>query len=171
MDRGMVSTKFKYISENTLRLTQEILKSEDLIKYIYHVDSSPLNNNLAEVSSSQIIKNNFTFAPFNNVILEDTKVMVFFYPFRSEQTYDYATTDDIYQMDIIVPYQYWLFDDLFGFRAYAIADEVSKAIDGKSIAGIGRTLIINWESYKVNNTHAGLTLLIKVTNSSYTSGR
>lgn len=161
------SLKFKHMSKNTLKLIFAMLLNQNLVRYIHYLgDYNPLDSNLPNVNYVEVKDSSFVMTKFNPEILKETKTMIFFNPQRGRFT-GQVTAGDMYQMDIIIPYTYWVIKNTSELRAYSIAHEVAQVIDQKNVAGIGNVEITGWESYKVDDTFSGLTLYMEVTNATY----
>lgn len=147
-----------------------MLTNQNLLRYVSYLgDYNPVDSRLPDIESQDVKSNNLVLTKFNELILDETQVTLFFNPLNSMFT-GQATSNDVYTLDIIIPYKYWLINNTSELRAYSIAYEVGQSIDQKNIAGIGNVEIMNWESYKVNDRFSGVTLFIKVTNSSLSEG-
>lgn len=154
------------MSENTTKLKVALLKNQDLLRYIHYLgDFNPLDASLENVDDVIVDKYNFVLTPYNPEILSQSKIMIFLNPFTG--MYDKSVTaDDVYALDIIVPYKFWVINETSELRAYSIAHQIAKTIDQKKVAGIGNVVIRRYKAYKVDDTFAGLTLFIEVTNAS-----
>ncbi len=177
MESRIVSTKFKYISENILKIILALLPNQNLLRYIHYLDEEnkhPLDPTLPNVSAGIIKNNNFIFTHFNEEILTEAKVLIFFNSRHGRFSHKNALSEDIFQMDIIVPYDFWMIetDGTLELRAYSIAYEIAKVLEEKSdIAGIGKLSIIDYDSAKVSDRHSRLTLFMKASNFTFTGGK
>ncbi len=177
MESRIVSTKFKYISENILKIILALLPNQNLLRYIHYLDEEnkhPLDPALPDVSARNVKNDNFVFAHFNEEILTETKILIFFNPRYGRFSPKDALSEDIFQMDIIVPYAFWMIetDGTLELRAYSIAYEIAKVLEEKSdIAGIGKLSIIDYDSAKVSDRHSRLTLFMKASNFTFTGGK
>ena len=166
-----ISSKFKFISENTIKIVNEMLSNQNLVKYIHYLDREhPLNSDRPDVSAREVRDKNFVFTHFNEDILVETQILVFVNPNRGRFPSNRVVAGDIYRMDIIIPNRYWMIGDTLELRAFSIAHEIALEIDNKNIAGVGSVIITDWDSYKVNDKYSGLTLLIEVSNVAVKSG-
>lgn len=161
------SLKFKHMSKNTTKIMFAMLTNQDLLRYIHYMgDYDPLDTNLGNVSLATVRRDNFVLTPFNPEILLNTKTMLFLNPY-SGRFNKRATADDVYTLDIVVPYDYWIVGETSELRAYSIAHQISKSIDQKNIVGVGNAVVSSYKAYKVDDTFAGITLFIEVSNASY----
>ena len=163
------SQKFKYISDNTSKLVNEMLSNENLIKYIYYLDNEkhPLDPSNPPVSSSRVIDKNFKFVLFDDNIVTDTQILVFFNPVMNDYR-GVTLSVDTFTMDIAIPNKYWIIynNGNIQLRAYEIAYEVAKAIDGKNITGIGDVEIVNAQTGRIGSKGVSvISMAIKVKNS------
>ncbi len=163
------SLKLKHISENTSKLVTAILLNQDLLKYIYYLDNAvhPLDKSNADVSWLKVRDSNFIFAHFNEEILTDKKILVFFNPMTSDFR-NPTLSKDIYSLSVAIPHRYWVIGNNSGFelRGWSIMREIAKTIDQKNIAGIGDVLMTNVQAGKLNNSFSIISCSIETTNAS-----
>lgn len=158
-----LSLKFKHISMNVTKLILAVITNQNFLRYVSYLDhEDPLSSQRDDISPLDVKDDNFILTKFNDKILRESKIVIFFNPYEGSFTHR-ASNVSTYTMDIIVPYDYWIIEDTGELRAYSIAHEIAKVIDQKNVAGIGLVDIASWESYKVNNSFSGLTLAIRVT--------
>lgn len=144
-----------------------MLTNQDLLRYIHYLgDYNPLDKELEDVGVATVKNENFILMPFNPKILLNTKTMLFLNPFTGQFDKSVAA-DDVYALDIVVPYDFWIIGETSELRAYSIAHQVAESVDQKKIAGVGNVVIDSYKAYKVDDTFAGITLFIKVSNASY----
>ena len=146
--------KFKYISENTSNLVNEMLNNQNLAKYIYYLDNEkhPLDPSNPFVSPRHVINKNFKFVLFDDNIVADTQVLVFVNPVMNDYR-GVTLSIDTFTMDVAIPNKYWIIyngGDI-QLRAYEIAYETAKAIDGKSITGIGDVEIVSAQTGRIGS--------------------
>lgn len=156
------SIKFKHISTNRMKILNELLGNQRLLKYIFYLDEQPLSNE--DVNPSVVRDKNFVFTKFDESIITETEIKIFFTTENIIFPRGNTTAPTFYMMDIILHNKYWTMYRSMIERPYAIADEIAKSIDQKSIAGVGRVWIGEAPSYKVNQSHAGVSLRIEVEN-------
>lgn len=163
------SQKFKYISRNTLELVNVMLTNQNLIKYIHYLDNTkhPLDSSNPPVSPRYIIDKNFKFVLFDNNIVTDKQVLIFFNP--AINNYRGTTLSiDTFIMDIVIPNKYWIIynkNNDMQLRAYEIAYEIAKVVDGKNITGIGDVEIVNAQTSRIGSKGISvMTIMIEVKN-------
>lgn len=148
------SQKFKYISENTSRLVNEMLKNQNLAKYIYYLDNEkhPLDPSNPPVSPIRVRDRNFKFVLFDDNIVTDTQILIFFNPVMNNYR-GITLSVDTFTMDVVIPNRYWIMynNGDIELRAYEIAYEVAKAIDGKNITGIGDVEVVSAQTGRVGS--------------------
>lgn len=158
----MESTKFLKIENNLLNLLEVILNSQNILKYIYYIDSNdPLSE--SDISIDLIENGNIILTLYNEDILSDKNVCLFLNPIRGDLSKQPLSNLD-YSLDIIMNTSLWIISGKGELRAYRIADEFAKLVDGKNITGIGDVIITRFESYKLGKDFSGLSLLIKINN-------
>lgn len=151
------------MSVNTTKIVMSMLGNQNLLRYLSYLEDNPLDKSLPNISPMVVKQNNVVLTQFNQDILMDTKILMFINPFKGRFTFK-TLANDVYAIEIIIPYKYWLIEDTGELRAFSIAYEIAKTIDQQNIAGIGDVNIIEWNSYKINEIFSGLTLFIEVTN-------
>lgn len=162
------SQKFKYISENTSKLVNEMLSNQDLIKYIHYLDNKkhPLDPSNPPVSARQVMNENFEFVLFNDNIVTDTQILIFFNPVINDYR-GKTLSVDTFAMDIAIPNRYWIIQNKDGIqlRAYEIAYEVAKSIDGKNITGIGDVEIVSTQTGRIGSKGVSvISIVIEIKN-------
>lgn len=154
------SGKFKFIGQNLDKMMYMIVTNQNILRYMKYLDYDPLSTNQPDVTEDDLV-GQFVTDLFDSETMEATKVKLFFHPL--EGVLDIQPVGyDIYMLDIVIPTNYWKIQSRGEFRAFKIAEEISKRIDGQKIAGIGEIDIIKWKTYKVESTHKGLSLWVKV---------
>lgn len=158
----MESTKFTKIETNLLKLLEVILNSQNILKYIYYIDSNdPLSE--SDVSIDLIENGNIILTLYNESIITSKGVYLFLNPLRGDLSKQ-PLSDLSYSLDVIMDTTLWIIQGKGELRAYRIADEFAKLVDGKNITGIGDVVITKFDSFKLGNDFSGLSLLIKINN-------
>ena len=162
------SQKFKYISDNTSKLVNEMLTNQNLAKYIYYLDNKkhPLDPSNPSISPIRVRDKNFKFVLFDDNIVTDTQILVFVNP--AMNNYRGTTLSiDTFVMDVAIPNKYWVINNGgdIQLRAYEIAYEVAKAIDGKNITGIGDVEIVSTRTGRIGSKGVSvISMMIEVKN-------
>jgi len=158
------SLKFKHMSKNTIKLLFTLLSNQSLLRYVHYLgDYNPLDSNLSDVDASEVKSNNFVLTKFNEKILNETKISIFFNPHRGHFNKS-TTAKHIYELVVVIPYKYWVIEDISELRAFSIADEIAKTIDQENIVGIGDVSIVDYDTFKLNNEFSGLAMYIETIN-------
>lgn len=158
------SFKFKHIENNLIKLLTLIVSNQNILKYIYYIDSDdPLSQ--PDVTEDLIENGNIILTPFNPEVLSQEKICMFFNPYEGNLK-NQPLSDIVFLIDLIIPTNKWLLSGLGQIRAFRIADEIAQDIDQKNVAGIGQTEIERFRMFKLNDVYSGLTLWIKVNSSS-----
>lgn len=153
-----VSYKFRNLEKNLIKLILPIANNENIKRYLCYLDEDPLDKNKPDITKN-IINEYIYLMPFNEKTLNDSKVMIFYYPEYGDLRRK-PTGTHRFLMDIICPYSAWIFQGKM--RPIEIANEVSKLIDGKNIAGVGEVNITNYKSGKLDETYGFFTLFIEI---------
>ena len=156
------SIKFKHISTNRMKIIQELLKNQRLLKYLTYLNDNPLSG--ADVNAGIVLKDNIVLTKFNPNILTETKILMFLTTDIIRFGRGRVTDDTIYNLDIVLPNDKWTIYSNMVERPLAIADEIAKSIDQQRVAGIGEVWISSVNTGKVNDDYAVLNLKISVAN-------
>lgn len=144
-----------------------MLTNQDLLRYIHYLgDYDPLDKRLEDVGMAKVKQDNFVLTLFNPTILTNTKAMLFLNPYNGRFRKG-STANDVFTLDIVIPYDYWIISDTSELRAYSIAYQIAKTIDQKNIAGVGNVAIVDYKAFKVDDTFSGVTLLLEIENATY----
>lgn len=165
-----ISLKFKHINENATKITDKLLKNKDFLRYIKILSDTPLEHDIplndlqSNMIDSRDSDGHIVLKEFDEDVLTETKIKIFFHPWQPQNFTDYVYSD-IYIMDIIVPSNNLILEGSGVWRTFAIAEIVAQEIDNQRVAGLGKCEIINYNEQKVNNApYTGLRLTIKVNN-------
>lgn len=155
------SQKFKFIEQNLSNMLVMITASKEFARYVYYLDDNPLDTEKSDVTVDLIDSGNIILDLFDETILTEAQIKIFFNPFDGSletQPLGY----DIFTLDIVMPKRYWRLKGLGQFRAYRIAYEIAQKIDGKNVAGIGKVEITKYRTFKTSEgKYCGLTLFIR----------
>jgi hypothetical protein len=165
-----VSNKFRFIGNNLLSILQKVITNQNFLRYIKYLYNDPLSPTYSDITGRLIDfinSEDILLRPFDPTVLEESKVRVFFYPHRGNFP-DRASSVDTLALDILVPWNYWILEGKSQLRAYEIAYEFCKSIDGQQVNGAGTKLveITDWQQYKVNDQFGLLNLHLTVSNAS-----
>ncbi len=157
------SFKFKHIENNLLKLLSLILGSQNILKYIYYINS---NNPLSEsdVEISLLDNGNIILTPFDPATLSEESVRVFLNPL--EGSFNSLSLSNLtFLIDIILPVNKWLIGGMGQIRCFRLADEISQLLDQQKTMGMTESEITKFRIYKVDDKYAGMSLWIKVNSS------
>ena len=160
---GYSSLKFKNIEKDLITIITLIQSNQNICRYILYLDNDPLDTSKSDITDNLINSENIIPSIFDSTVTEFSEVKIYVYP-KQGSLREKPLGDIYFNVDIIVPDDYWILAGLGQFRAFRIADEISMMIDGQSeIAGIGAINIVNFVSYKVSQTnYSGLSLRILI---------
>lgn len=159
------SMKLENIEKHLIDILTLIDSNQNIKRYLKYLSDSPL-----EITQSQpdieesLINENIILTPFNENILEESKVFLFFNPFQGNLS-SFSVGKEIYTIDIVTHLNKWLLSGEGKIRTFRIGSEISKMIDSKDVTGVGKVTLDNFKVFK-NDKYAGLTLWIKVNSSS-----
>ena len=156
------SIKFKHMSTNRMKIIQELLKNQRLLKYLTYLNDNPLSG--VDVSAGKVLKDNFILTKYDEDVLSETQIKLFFTTDIIRFNRGRVVDDTIYNLDIVLPNNKWTIYSNMIERPLAIADEIAKSIDQQRVAGIGEIWISAVNTGKVNSTYSFLNLKISVAN-------
>lgn len=162
-----VSLKFQHIENNLVKLFTLLYENKNISKYVYYLVDNPLS--MPDVTVDLLENGNYLLTVFDDKILQEEKVRIFLNPYSGDLR-NIPIGEITYVMDIIVPNTKWILHGLGQIRAFRIADEFSKMVDGQYVAGLGQVNITNFRMYKVNDSYSGVSLFIKVNTSTLKGG-
>lgn len=162
-----VSLKFQHIENNLVKLFTLIYENKNISKYVYYLVDDPLS--MPDVTVDLLENGNYLLTVFDDKVLEEEKVRIFLNPYSGDLR-NIPIGEITYIMDIVVPNAKWILRGLGQIRAFRIADEFSKMVDGQYVAGLGQVNITNFRLFKVNNSYSGISLFIKVNTSTLKGG-
>lgn len=144
-----ISPKYVGFSNNLYEVAKKILANQNLLRYVYYIgiDKHPLDKSLKDVSSSVIFNKHMEFRYVRDEVLNDNRVMLFLNPARNNFRANTLSTQH-YVLDIIVADKDRVIraphdsQSPIELRAYSIAREVAKSIDGQRIGSIGTVDIV-----------------------------
>lgn len=157
------SLKFANIENNLLKLLDLILNNQNILKYIYYIDS---NNPLSEsnVSTNLLESGNIILTPFDPTVLTEESIRMFINPL--EGSFNNSSLSNLtFLVDVIIPINKWLISGMGQIRTFRIFDELSQDIDQQRVMGITQTEIIKFRIYKVDDKYSGMSVWIKVNSS------
>ena len=154
------SLKFERIEINLEKLLKLLSENKNIQKYIYYLTNNPLLE--VDVPIDLIDEGYILPTLYDGGTFEDEMVRVFINPVRGNLE-GFTLGDIFYNLDIIVPRLKWSLKDIGKYRAYRIADEFSRMVDGQDVAGVGEVKIIGFNTTMVSNKqYFCLSLGIKV---------
>lgn len=153
------SFKFALIEKNLEKLVELLIHNEDFKKYIYYLDDDPLSQ--SDVKEDLFKTGNIIMSMFDTKTLDKNKVTVCINPSEGDLQNN-PLSDLIITIDIIVPCVKWTLANQGRFRAFRIADEITKSIDQKHVMGIGEVNVFHFKTYKVSTNLSGLTLWVRI---------
>ena len=130
----MNSLKFEHIESNLVKLFTLLQSNQNIAKYVYYLVDDPLSK--PDVVVDLYEQENYLLTIFDEAIPESEKVRIFLNPYVGSFK-NLGIGDISYEMDIVVPKSKWLLKGMGKLRAFCIANEFNKMVDGKPVAGIG----------------------------------
>ena len=161
---NIISTKFKYTSENKMKLLFAILENTELRKWIYHLTNSPWEE--PKVSIDDILKRNICTSKFSEEILTESKVLLLLDPVDGGFNPNLMSVEN-WAITIALPNEFWFMEQHGMERTFEIAHLIAETIDDQRLAGIGKVLITSYRTYNINQRWTALTLFTEVVNHNY----
>lgn len=163
----MNSLKFEHIESNLVKLFTLLQSNQNIAKYVYYLVDDPLSK--PDVVVDLYEQENYLLTIFDEAIPESEKVRIFLNPYVGSFK-NLGIGDISYEMDIVVPKSKWLLKGMGKLRAFCIANEFNKMVDGKPVAGIGNTSIDNFKVFKINAIYSCLSVIINTKTSTLKDG-
>ncbi len=167
-----ISLKFKHIGTNTVKMLTPIITNQNLLRYLTYLTDEPLAQQAYNQSNQLVSQPDITnipigdtviLTPFSPDIIDEEKIIMFFYPLRGDSSNFVGT--DIYEIVLTCPLRFFILQGSGEFRLFMMAYEIAKMLDSQpEIAGCGNIEIKNWQIFKVSDNNVGLSLLVHVKN-------
>lgn len=164
MLENIISTKFKYTSENKMNLLFAILENDELRKWLYYLTDNPSTE--PDVSVDAILSRNINTAKFSEEILTESKVILLIDPVDGGFNENRMSVEN-WAVTIILPNEFWFMPQYGKERTFEIAHLIAQTIDDQRLTGIGRVLITSYRTYNINQRWTALTLFTEVVNHNY----
>ena len=154
------SLKFANVETHLNTIIGAILGNEDFRKYVIYLIDNPLSESVVP-SEEDVMRDVILPMPFNDKLLKDN-VTVFIYP--GDMSFGGSAIGNFqFVIDIVIPNEFWLLPGMAKLRVFRIADEISKSIDQKRIAGVHENVITRAKPYSLSREFSGMTMTIPVT--------
>jgi hypothetical protein len=174
----MESTKFKYLDDNLKLIVSKLSDNQNFVRYVMYLTNDPLALNYKDESGKLISQpnininlidtGNVVLDDFSQEILKEEKVILFLHSSRG--TFDIATSNDLFAIDITYPFTRGILKGFGRTRYNQIAYEFCRSIDMKDV-GIGQVKVYDYIKGSINDKYGILTLLFKICNASVAIGK
>lgn len=137
------------MSDNLILLINELIKIQNLAKYLNYNQENPLSQPDMKLPASSLVMKKIHPYPFDPVTQEEdaTEIRVY-YP---EGAFDTGSMKTFLHFDIVCAKNYWLLsDEKSGIRPYMIMHEILKHFDGVSVGTLGRIDFTNFAHLHIN---------------------
>ena len=149
-------------------MSNQIVRNQNFCRYITYLgdEKHPLSLDLKNVSPMKVLNENFRFTIYDEDVIKDNKIMIFFNPiehdFRSP-----SMSIEIFQIDLVVPNKDWVIKQGADveLRAYSIMNELAQQIDQQNVAGVGKVEISQSRVQSINKGYSIISAMITVANS------
>lgn len=157
------STRYQNISMDLNKIADELLKNENLLKWLTYLVDDPLS--LPKVPKKRVLGNQIVLTRVNPNIMQEAETKLFIIPKGGKDHRVGLLTDTVFEVNIVSPHRTGYIYPYRVDRYAEIASEIASSLDRKHIAGVGDMVVsTQFTSYKVDETYAGLMLHITVTN-------
>ena len=158
------TSSFLSVEKDLTTITGMMLKNERLKRLLYYTTPDALDKkNITSESSYELFGKNIRIVP--KLVIDQTVenyVIISFDNFAPNATTP-EFRDHVISFDIICHFDQWYLKDC-QLRPYKIAAEIDSMIDGKHLAGIGKTQFLGANYILLNDEFAGFSLLYSVIN-------
>lgn len=156
--------KFNHIEKHLTDILDLICNNQKIKRYLTYLSDDPLAITAGQPDiEDDLVNENILIAPFREKALTENKALLFIHPDEGNFEYD-EIGEETYTIDLALPLAHWLLSSK-ELRAFRIAAEIAKLIDGKEVTGIGKVKISKFKCFKTDEPFAGVTLWIKVKSS------
>lgn len=157
-------SSFLSIEKDLNTITNLMFKNERLKRLLYYTTPNALDRkNLTEEETFSLFGKQIRIVP--KLVIDKTVenyIIISFDNFTPNAT-NPEFRDHIISFDIICHFDQWHLKD-FQLRPYKIAAEIDSMIDGKHLAGIGKTQFLGANQIILNDEFAGISLMYSVIN-------
>lgn len=156
--------KLQLLSPNLVMMLQEVLKDEEIVKYLNYNDKTPLSKPSPTLPANDLMLNKVFPFPFDvNVTTEEGSQVRIYFPkgfFKSKE----IVTDTVVVFDIVVAKSLWLVNDGDPkIRPYEIMKNIVNLFSDKNIGTIGRLNFDNFTHLLINEKFSGIRLYAEMT--------
>lgn len=160
---SFTSKRYQDVSRNLNEIVDELLKNENLLKWLTYLVDDPLS--LPKVPPNKVLGNQIVLTRVNTDILPKAETKLFIVPKGGIDHRQGVLTDTVFEVNIISPHKTGYIYSTRVDRYTEVASEIAKSLDCKHITGVGDvTVSSNFTSYKIDETYAGMLLHITATN-------
>ena len=149
-----------------------IINNQNFLRYITYLTDEPLSLQTYNRQGILVNQPNITeiplgdsllLTPYDPTVITDMRIKVLFSPLKGDLSK--SISEDIYEFIILYPVEYHVIQGSGEFRPFMIAYEISQSIDSQyEIAGVSKIEMSDWRMFKVNDTYAGLSVWVNVSN-------
>jgi len=161
-----MSYKFNYVETNLSNILQLILGNQNILRYIYYLDSNPLDPSKPNIDVNKVNPVNSTIylLPHDPTVISQDAVKLFINPHvgNLKNTPNQGQAIETYLIDIVVPNAMWLLSGQAKIRPFRIANEISLMIDGQPIAGTRKTYIDKYQVISLDDRISALILWVTI---------
>jgi hypothetical protein len=183
MDNNMdniESLKFDFIEDNVYAMLEPLQNDQTFLRYVLNLNDFPLfqsymnedgvliNQPDYELPYNLFSNQTVLLSLFNERILKDSKIYIFFSPLRGTCKEGDPIMSNKYVMSIIIPSNKMIIENSGKLRMFRIANQVCKAWDNQYITGMGRVIMYDWNTGVVNSEYQGIDLYFKIDDNAYT---
>lgn len=147
------------MSDNIVLLINEIIKSQEVVKYLSYNNTNPLSQPDVKLPAKNLVLNRIHPYPFDPLATEDEVVEIRVYYPRSNFELSGAVAQTVLYIDIVCAKSLWLVNDgKSAIRPYMIASELQKLFSGRSIGTLGTFKFAVMEQLSVNDKFEAIRL-------------
>lgn len=152
--------KLKLLSKNLVTVIKEMLNNQNLCRYLYYTDGTPLDGLKPDVDGLTLLKQNVFPVPFDPRALGEDRSEVRVYYARGNIK-DIVVEDLKLNFDIIVAKNLWFVDDEL-IRPYEIMQEIVNTFFDKSIDTVGKLEFGEFRHLDVNEAFNAIQFQAKI---------
>lgn len=143
--RGSSVRNLQALGENLQMIAKALMSQQNLVRYLYYTDKDPLNKEKRDVRPEDVFSSHIKIVPIVDIPEKDHSILSIVVV-RGDSISENTEFVNIYiTVEVFVPMTQWVLksDNL---RPYLIMGEISKALKGLKINGLGKIDTINFQA-------------------------
>lgn len=150
------------LGENLQLVAKALMEQQTLMRYLYYTDKDPLNPNKSDVKPEDIFSSHIKIIPVVDVPEKDHSMLSIIVVRGDSVSENTEFIDIVITIEVFVPMTQWILKSN-NLRPYLIMGEISKALKGLTINGLGKIDIINFQANFFTEEMSAFKMLFTIT--------